>query len=56
VAVRDAPALGDNPGRVGSQAMEIHEELGFAAYEITALDEAEAIRLPHDLPQVERWT
>ena len=50
------PTAGANPGPVGSQALEILEQLGLGRDEVTALGDAGVIRLPDDLPTVELWT
>ena len=50
------PASGPTPGRSGSQAIEILEELGLDGDEIAGLGERGVVRLPDDLPHVQLWT
>ena len=50
------PRVGPNPGAVGSQAVEILEELGVSDEEMADLARAEVFCLPDRLPQVAVWT
>ena len=50
------PRVGPNPGAVGSQAVEILEQLGLSDEAIADLARADVVCLPDGLPQVAVWT